>query len=326
MKPKYRIIFLGTPDFAVPSIKALAQAGMKPVLIVSQPDRPQGRKRKIIPTPTHQAGLDLDIPVFQPTKVRNKAFYETLASYEPDFLITAAYGRILTPEVLALAKIEALNIHASLLPKYRGASPVQASLIAGDKVTGVSIMRMTEGMDEGPVFAQFPYEIPDGMRADRLMDELSLLGASQIAPTLDCIVGGLKPQDQDASKASYVSLLDKNSGVIDWKEEALSLEHLVRGTYPWPGASASLDKKRFKVLQAKAYDSLENSSDEESALIERKEPGLLVSTRDKKLWIQTGRGLLALSEIQLEGSRAMETQDCAHNYKPGLIFQNGVRK
>ncbi len=321
MQPKYKIIFLGTPEFAVPSIKALCEHAMRPVLIVSQPDRPQGRKKTIIPTPVHQFALEQNIPCYQPTKVRNQEFYNTLAKYEPDFLITAAYGRILTPEVLDLAGVEALNIHASLLPKYRGASPVQHALINGDQETGVSIMRMVEDMDRGPIFHQKSYTIPDGMKSDALMQALSYVAADILPDTLDYIYAGeLEALPQVEEHATYVSLLDKNSGAINWNASAQELENLVRGTYPWPAAFASYQDKRIKILTAQAYSETIYSY---LGLQDRKLIGQLISIQDKRLWIQTKNGVLAIDEIQLAGSRSMSTIECAHNFRIGEIWDNG---
>lgn len=317
----FRIVFLGTPEFAVPSIEALCKHGLKPVLLVSQEDKPQGRKRQILPTPVHAAAKHLDIPCFQPTRVKDQSFYQTIADAKPDFLITAAYGRILPKRVLELPSIDALNIHASLLPKYRGASPVHHALINGDEVSGISIMRMVEEMDKGPVFRQAQYKIPKGMRADELMKNLSYLAAEILPQTLiDIAEKNLVAIPQDESQASYVGLLDKNTGAIDWAKDAQTIENLVRGTYPWPGAFATYQEKRAKILKAQAYlkEELTFELDLEAFI-----PGQVVSTHDKRIWVKCGLGVLAIDEIQISGSRVMSTIDCAHNYSHTCFFENG---
>lgn len=322
-EPLYRIVFMGTPDFAVPSLKALAEAGMKPVLCVSQPDKPQGRKRKILPTPVKSEAMALGIPVLQAKKVRNKAFLEAIREAEPDFIVTAAYGRILTDEVLACPKIAPVNVHASLLPKYRGAAPVQAALINQDKVTGVSIPRMVSEMDAGPVYRRAEYVIPDGMRADRLMHELSLLGASVLPQTLiDIAENNLLPVPQNEAEASHVPLLDKHSGTLDFAASAFAAEGLIRGCYPWPSAVCELEGKRFKFLAGKAFaeDAPELPGDLERDL----PPGSVASTSGRRIWLVFGEGFLRLDELQPAGSRAMKSEDCAHNYRIGMRFDSAA--
>lgn len=321
-KPLYRIVFMGTPDFAVPSLEALARAGMKPVLCVSQPDRPQGRKRKILPTPVKAAAEKLGIELIQPLKVRNQAFLDAVRAAEPDFIVTAAYGRILTDQVLAVPKIAPVNVHGSLLPKYRGASPVQAALINQDKVTGVSIPLMTDKMDAGPVFASAEYVIPEQMRADELMKELSYLGAEILPDTLRGIADGkLRGIPQDEKAASYVSLLDKKSGAVFWdKMTAPQIEGLIRGLYPWPAAYAYFNGKRMKLLQGKAF--AENAEALPEHLDMQAAAGTLLSCAHKRLWIKAASGVLRLDELQPEGSRAMSAADCAHNYTPGQKFSS----
>ncbi len=320
--PLFRIVFMGTPAFAVPSLFALAKAGMKPVLTVSQPDKPLGRKRIVVPTPVHQASIDLGIPSIQPTKVRNQAFLDAITEARPDFIVTAAYGRILTNEVLAVPRLAAVNVHGSLLPKYRGASPVQAALLHGDKITGVSIPLMTEKMDQGPVYRQAEFLIPDGMRADGLMLALADLGAAILPETLLAIASGLRPVPQDESLASYVSLLAKEDGLISWTESALRIEGQIRGLYPWPKAQAVLEGRKLMLLQGKAFPQLPVPLGL-AVLLDQVKPGTLLSTADKKLWIQTGDGILCVSELQFAGSKALPTSECAHNFRPGQVLEDG---
>lgn len=317
--PTLRIIFMGTPEFAVPSIISLHEAGYTPVLCVSQPDKPQGRKRVITPTPVHQIANQLGIDCYQPTKVRNQEFYQTIESYKPDFIITAAYGRILPETVLQIPKFDSINIHASLLPSYRGASPVQAALFAGDKTTGISIIRMTKEMDKGPIYSQKPYDIPEGMRADDLMQALSELASQMIVETVLSIANGaVTPVEQDESQASYVQMLDKRSGFINWNQDAAIIEGQVRACYPWPSAQASLQGKKVKIHQAKAFPL------EAIALGDNDYPlGSVVSLQDKNIWVLCKDSLLCIEEIQFSGSRAMSAKECSHNLTLGLQFEDG---
>lgn len=313
---------MGTPEFAVPSLLALAAHGLKPVLTVSQPDKPLGRKRIIMPTPVHTASRELDIPCIQPTKVRNRAFLDAIAEAKPDFIVTAAYGRILTNEVLALPTMVPVNVHGSLLPAYRGASPVQAALLNGDQVTGVSIPLMTEAMDAGPVYRQALFPIPDGMRSDELMASLAKLGASILPQTLLDIASGLKPVAQDEAKASYVHLLSKEDGLVHWSNEASRIEGQIRGLYPWPSASATFEGRKVKLLQGKALPKLPDFLPD--LPMPNVKAGTLLSTADKKLWIRCGEGVLCLTELQFSGSRAMATRECAHNFRVGQVFEDGT--
>lgn len=311
-----KIIFFGTAEFSEIVLQSLIDNDLKPVLAVSQPDRPQGRKHEIVKTNVHALADKYDIPVYQPKSLKPAEVTEKLAKYEPDFLITAAYGNIIPDSVLDLAKIEALNVHASLLPKYRGASPVQATLINQDEVTGVSIMRMVSKLDAGPVFKQFKYEIPDLMRADELSLELARLAAKHLPTVLAEIAKGeLEAKEQDEDKATYAGLLNKKMGKVKWKDSARAIEGLVRGLYPWPSAYSFEGKRRFKIHQAKAYKLEDLDFEIPEDKLAAADYGTVVALENKSIYVKTGEGILELIEIQKDNSRKMNTKEIYHNYE-----------
>lgn len=311
-----KIIFFGTPDFAATVLSGLIDAGLKPVLAVSQPDRAQGRKQIIIKTPVKQVAEANDIPVLQPSKIKTNSLYEELKSYEADFIVTAAYGRILPQRILDLAKFEAVNVHGSLLPKYRGASPVQAALAAGDDTTGVTILRMTSELDAGPMFSKAEYEIPREMRSDKLMIELANLGAKLLPQTLrDIFEEKIDPVEQNYDEATAVGLIDKSMGKIDWNNEARLIEGQVRAMYPWPGAFTFIDGVRCKIHAARAYTLDELVEDIDTSKLTEAENGTVVSIADKSIWVKTNSGVLRLLEIQKDNSKAMSTEQVYHNYE-----------
>jgi methionyl-tRNA formyltransferase len=228
-----RIVFMGTPAFAVPPLEALASSGHTIAAVVSQPDRPSGRKMKVTPTPVHSAADRLGLPHYQPEKIRTEAYLEWLSGLQPDLFVTAAYGRILTPQILSIPRYGCLNIHASLLPKHRGASPVNASIIQGDRSTGITFMLTEEGMDTGDILYQESIAIPEDMDAGALSDRLSLLGASRVVSVIDAWVAGtLRPVPQDHSQATSTKPMKRDDGKIDWSMSATEIHNLVRGTLP----------------------------------------------------------------------------------------------
>lgn len=325
-----RVVFLGTPELAATVLTELAASQKyKVTLVVSQPDRPQGRKRKIVPTPVHAKADELGIPVFQPETAKDEAFYERIAAEEPDFLVTAAYGQILTPEVLALAKIEALNVHASLLPKYRGASPVQWSIINGDAQTGVSIMRMVKALDAGPVFATATLDILPNETTDELMERLAVAGAKLLLPTMDKIVEGLQPVEQDEREATYVGMLCRDTGAIDWTKSARQIHNLVRGTYGWPCASTFLGNSSVKIhCTAIPEDQEDVLTRVDSAILEQAEPGMILDCNGGRMLVACGPDtgstapctVLEILELQMAGGKRLTADTCAHNFKAGTML------
>lgn len=316
MSDQLSVIYMGTPDFSVAPLEALLRhEQVRVVLVVSQPDKPQGRKQTLVPTPVKQAAERAGVEVFQPSKVKDEAFFNKLASVEADLIITCAYGRILPKEVLALPKKGAYNLHASLLPKYRGASPMQWSLINGDLETGISLIAMTEEMDKGDVFAKASLPIHADLELPSLTRYLSRLAAELIFEQIVPLAAGeLEGEVQDESQASYVSLLTREDGNLDFAWGAQTLANRVRGTQPWPSTLCRYKDKSLKIQKARTL-----SREEEAVLAfstEGKQPGQLFRSNDKKrLFVLAGDDrLLELLQMQLEGSKSMAVSQIAHNF------------
>lgn len=327
--PEYRIIYMGTPDFAVPPLLALGASGMKPVLVITQPDRPQGRKQRLTPPPVKVTAAELGIDVLQPESLyreEGRAVRQKIRDLNPDFLVTASYGKILPEAMLKLAGIEAINVHGSLLPAYRGASPVQTAVINGDDKTGITIMRMVKEMDEGPVFTSQEWPIGPETTADELMTELADLAATMLPDALRGIAqGDLVPTDQDETQATYVKMLDRLSGKINWNESAQTIHNLVRGTYSWPGAFTYLEGQRMKIHRTLPLESSQAIAEGVVELpldqLNSTAPGTVVGCR-KGLWVMTGDGVLALDLIQPSGKKVQKAADVSHNYEAGTRFTN----
>jgi methionyl-tRNA formyltransferase len=285
-----RIIFMGTPEFSVPSLLALAEhhqvAG-----VVTQPDRPAGRRRRIRTSPVKEAAQQRGLPVFQPQTLRSAEALAHLRQRQPDLVIVAAFGQLLPREVLDLAPHGALNVHASLLPRYRGAAPIPAALLAGDPATGVTIMQMDEGLDTGPIVAQAVLAVDASDTTASLTYRLADLGARLLIETLPAwIAGEIQAQPQDDAKATYCRQLRKDDGRLDWTSEAVQLDRVVRACYPWPGAFTTWQGQRLKVLRARPQPAQEGLGG----------PGLVLLW-EEGLGVVTGSGILELLEVQLAG-------------------------
>lgn len=330
-EPEFRIVYMGTPDFAVPALNALAAAGMKPLLVITQPDRPQGRKQRMTPPPVKETARKLSIDVLQPEslhRAEGKEIRAIMRTLDPHFLVTASYGKILPEAMLKLARIEAVNVHGSLLPAYRGASPVQQAIINGDAVTGITIMRMVKEMDKGPVFTAREWPIGPETTADELMAELALLAAEMLPDSLRRIASGdLLPAEQNEENASYVTMLDRDSGKIVWSDSAQTIHNLVRGTYSWPGAYSYLNGQRIKVHKTRFLSTGEliaaGGTELDNEQIDAAEPGTLVGQR-KGLWVKTGHGILSLEEIQPSGKKVQLAREVSHNYETGMRFTDDL--
>lgn len=315
MKPS--IIFMGTPDFAVPSLLRLIEDGYPVLAVVCQPDKPVGRHQVLTPPPVKQTALEHGLPVLQPVKIRTGEFAAQLRALDPDLIVTAAYGRILPPDILAIPRLGCLNVHGSLLPEYRGAAPVQWSIIDGRAQTGITIMMMDEGMDTGDILLQSVIDIPQTMDAGQLMDTLARLGADKLPEALEGFVSGhLKPVPQDHSQATYAAMVSRETGRIDWNRPAQAIHDLVRGTYPWPGAWTEMpDGKRLKIHRT--------SVTTDPVLLElaiNMTPGSVISARPAGITVATAQGAVDLLDIQPEGGKRLSSADCAHNYKQGMQF------
>jgi len=309
----FRIVFMGTPGFSVPSLEALVGAGCDVAAVVTQPDRPTGRHQVLTPPPVKSVAESYAIPVLQPDKVRTPEFERVLRDLAPDFLVTAAYGRILPAGVLAVPRLAPLNVHASLLPKYRGASPIQRCLIDGVTETGVTVMRMDIGMDTGDVILQRSLPVPGDMDAEELSEVLARLGAAALVEALDRFRKGTATyMRQDETQATTVRPLDREDGRIDWSVAARAVHDLVRGTRPWPGAYTTLCGARVKIHRSRL------STDDGR----RGEPGAFLGLAADGVEIACGRGSVTVLELQPDSGRRMPARDFGHNLTSATRFGN----
>jgi len=298
-----RLVYMGTPQFAVPPLQALVEAGHEIIGVVTRTDKPVGRGKTLAAPPVKRAAVDRGLPVMQPGRVRDAAFVEQLRTLAPDAIIVAAYGQILPKDILTLPKFGCLNIHASLLPRYRGAAPINWAIVRGEKESGVTIMQMDEGMDTGAILTQERIPIEDADTAGTLSEKLSLLGARMITAALQLFASGnLVPTAQDASKATLAPLLKKENGIIDWTLSAVEIRNRVRGFSPWPGAYSFLDRKIHKILAAETVSG-------------PGEAGLLYVREKNILEIGTGSGLLRILTIQPEGKRPMTAAEFIRGHR-----------
>ncbi|MDD2534540.1 MAG: methionyl-tRNA formyltransferase [Eubacteriales bacterium] len=314
MKP--RIIFMGTPDFAVPALTRLIDLGYPIVAVVCQPDKPTGRHQVLTAPPVKVTAIQHDIPVIQPVKIRTGEFAAQLTALNPDLIVTAAYGRILPPHILAIPHQGCLNVHGSLLPEYRGAAPVQWCIIDGKTETGITIMRMDEGMDTGDILLQGRLPIVDTLDAGQLMDQLAVLGADLLPGAIEGVLAGtIQPVLQDPSKATYAAMITRQTGLVDWQQSASTIHNLIRGTYPWPGAWTTLpDGRRLKLHRAHVTSPNDLAELSTSGYLS----GQIIATRPEGITVLTGDGSLDIVDIQPEGGRRMLTSECFHNYAIGL--------
>jgi methionyl-tRNA formyltransferase len=295
---KARAIFFGTPEFAVPCLSALAELHelVEVVCVITQPDRPSGRGMKLTPPPVKVRAQELGVPVLQPTKVRTPEFAAELRALRADVAVVVAYGRILPVAVLTAPRLGCVNVHASLLPKLRGAAPIQWSIVHGDRETGVCLMQMDEGMDTGAVLARAQLPIGAEETAAELTPRLSALGAQLLREQLPCFLRGeLSAVPQDHAAATLAPVLRKDHGQIDWQGSAQQIHDLVRGMNPWPGAYSWLEGVRIKLHAARVQQARERVG----------EPGSIVRAGHDGIEVACGQGSLLITEVQLEGSRRM---------------------
>jgi methionyl-tRNA formyltransferase len=312
MKNRQRIIFMGTPDFAVPSLKALHDSGHEVALVVTQPDRPRGRGQKILFSPVKKAALDLGYDILQPLSVRTPEFYEKAAALSPDIFVVIAFGHILPKRVLLIPEKGAINLHASLLPKYRGPAPIQWAIINMEKETGVTAMLMNEGLDTGDILLSAKTEIYSKETSSSLHDRLSRIAGDLLIPTLSGMsTNSVKPVSQDNSLSTYAPLLKKKDGLIDWSKPAEEIEAFIRGMTPWPGAFMFIGRKRLKIF---ASDVVFNDS--------KGDPGTVTGETRDKLCIATGKYLLSIKEIQEESGKRLLIKEYLRgcSISPGTIL------
>lgn len=303
-----KTVFMGTPDFAVGALRRLAEDGHEILAVVTQPDKPQGRKMVLTPPPVKQEALRLGLEVYQPRRVREPECIEYLTRLQPEVIVVAAFGQIIPKAILDLPKYGCLNIHASLLPKYRGAAPIQWAIIDGEKETGVTIMRMDEGLDTGDMLTKKVVLIEDDETGGSLFDKLSQAGAELLSETLTTlakqdIIGEKQPKD---SPTAYAAMIKREDGRIDWERSAVSLERLVRGLSPWPGCATRLHGKQLKVWKTRV-----------GAAGAGQQPGTVCEVKPDALCVQTGEGVLEILELQLEGKKRMDAATFLRGYKVG---------
>ena len=300
-----KIVFMGTPDFAVGALEALVEAGHEVTAVVTQPDKPKGRGKEMQQTPVKACALRHNIEVFQPVKIKTPEAVEVLRGYGADLFVVAAFGQILSKEILDMPKYGCVNIHASLLPKYRGAAPIQWAILDGEKETGVTIMQMNEGLDTGDMLTKVIVPIEDTDTGESLFDKLAEAGAKLLVDTIPQIEAGtLQPEVQDNSFSTYAKMIKKEMGLIDWKKEAVVLERLVRGMNSWPSAYTHFNGKTLKIWEA-AVETSEAKA----------EPGTVVDITKNSIKVQTGQDLLVLKQIQLEGKKRMDVAAFLLGYK-----------
>lgn len=301
-----KIVYMGTPDFAVPALAALVDAGYEVAGVVTQPDKPKGRGKTLVPTPVKEEALKHGIPVYQPRKVREPEFVETLKEMEPDIIIVAAFGQIIPKEILDMPEFGCINIHASLLPKYRGAAPIQQAVINGDKEAGVTIMKMGTGLDTGDMISQASVLLTKDETGGSLFDRLADLGAGLLVKTLPSIfdrTAVYEPQPEE-SPTPYAGMITKQMGLLDFHKNAEELERLIRGMDPWPSAYTFLNGKSLKVWKAAV----------EQKASGQEEPGTVTGTDKEGIHVICGQDSLILKEIQLEGKKRMDAAAFLRGY------------
>ena len=308
-----RLVFMGSPEFAVPSLRALYEEGFQIKAVITQPARPSGRGRRIRPTPVCEFARQKGLEVREPERLKEQGIIEYLRSLKPDLIVVVAYGKILPPEVLSIPRLGCINLHASLLPRWRGAAPVQRALMAGDTVTGVTTMLMDEGMDTGPILLKKEVPVEKGERAGELSERLSHIGAGLLVETIRLFVAGqLKPAPQDDQLATYAPMLKKEEGRINWHRPAVEIENLVRGLHPWPCAYTYLNQTLVKIHRAHA-------TEEKTSL----PAGRVVKSTKNGIYVSTGDGILLIEELQPEGRRLMRADEFARGYRidEGTTFE-----
>lgn len=309
-----KIVYMGTPDFAVAPLEAIIKAGHEVSAVVTQPDKQKGRGKEVQMTPVKECALKHGIPVFQPVKIKEKEAVEQLSEYPADIFVIAAFGQILSEEILNMPKFGCINIHASLLPAYRGAAPIQWAVLNGEKKTGVTIMQMEKGLDTGDMLFKTEVPIDPKETGESLHDKLMKAGAALVTEALAKIAKGeVTPEKQDDAISSYAPRLTKSMGVIDWEKDAEELERLVRGLNSWPSAYTFYRGKTLKIWEADVIDI-------DAAEDMKKQIGSVASVGKDYFDLITGKGILRIRSLQLEGKRRMTVREFLAGYEimPGL--------
>ncbi|MCR5657321.1 MAG: methionyl-tRNA formyltransferase [Butyrivibrio sp.] len=307
-----KIVYMGTPDFAVAALEKIIEKGHEVVCVVTQPDKPKGRSDKLMPSPVKECALKHGLEVFQPEKIKTPDAVAKLKTYDADIYVVAAFGQILSQEILDIPRLGCVNIHASLLPEYRGAAPIQFSILDGKKETGVTIQQMNAGMDTGDILSVAKLPITEEDTAGILFDKLMYLGADLIAETLPKLEKGeITPIPQDESKATKCGKISKDMGKINWNDSAEKISYLVRGMNPWPSAFTKLNGKMLKIWTVKVTGEKANGN-----------AGTIHSVTKESILVNTGDGVLEISELQLEGKKRMDVKSFLLGYdvEPGMVI------
>lgn len=308
-----KIIFMGTPEFAVPSLVSLNKAeDVKIEAVITQPDRKSGRGQKLHFSDIKEKALALDLEVLQSKNVNQDRFTAKLKRLKPDFIVVVAFGQKLSPELLELPEYGSINLHASLLPEYRGSSPIHKAIIDGKKISGNTTMYMAEGLDTGDIIYQQQVEIKEDETVGQLHDKLAQKGADLLLKTLRDIKKGTAPRiPQAESEASFAAKIDKKLGLINWKEDAETIHNLIRGVNPWPGAYTFLDSKRVKIWESE----LKKEAELNTAAEDFKAGEIIKADSKKGILVQTGSGVLAVKKLQLAGTKKMSALDFINGYQ-----------
>ncbi len=302
-----RIVFMGTPDFSVPTLESLLDSRHQVIAVVTQPDKPKGRGRAVAMSPVKECALEHGIPVYQPVRARDETFIREMETLAPDVMVVIAFGQILSQDLLDVPRYGCVNIHASLLPKYRGASPIQWAVLNGDEETGVTTMQMAAGMDTGDILETMTVRLDPKETGGSLFDRLSQLGGNLILSTLERMEQGtIVPQPQNDAEATYVKKIPKTMGEIDWSCDVSSIERLVRGLNPWPSAYTHVGGKMLKIWEADVLP--------EDASANIVEPGTVLEASGSSLLVAAGRGVLKITSLQLEGKKRMDTAAFLRGY------------
>lgn len=294
-----RIVFMGTPDFAVPCLKVLLESKHDIAAVATQPDRAKGRGKKLAPPPVKVLAEEADIPVYQPERIKTPEFVQILRELKPDVMIVVAFGQLLSQEILDIPPLGCINVHASLLPKYRGAAPINWCIINGERTTGVTTMYMDKGLDTGDMILKKEIDILENETAGELHDRLMLLGATVLAETMVLLQDGTVPRiPQEESGATYAPIMNKSLGRVDWSKSASDIKNLIRGTYPWPGAFSTYEGKVFKIFSA------EIAGDDKGNECE----GCISRVSGDSITVSCGTGSLIIKELQFENEKRMDVE------------------
>lgn len=307
-----KVVFMGTPDFAVSTLEAIYEAGHEIVLVVTQPDKPRGRGKEMQFPDVKVWALEHDLPVYQPVKIKEEEAIEYLRGYEADVFVVAAFGQILPKAILDMPPLGCVNVHASLLPKYRGAAPIQWAVINGDKVSGVTTMQMGVGLDDGDMLLKEEVELAEDETGGSLFDRLAIVGGKLCVETIEGLKAGtVKAVPQNEDEATHVGMIKKSMGEMDFEKSAVELERLIRGLNPWPSAFTRLNGKTLKVWKAavSSYEDMANEIGMSVSDIEGSNPGEVIWTGKDSIAVKCNGDILLMQEVQLEGKKRMTVAD-----------------